>query len=1186
MNDLDILAILSTTFFIANSIIFVILGFVVYAYVFNKNILVKMGILQNKDILAANGNENIADNKKKDSKINFKIIIILTFLFAIILRIIFAVLYNGHQDITYFSYWLNQLQENSFYNYYDKLSMPEGVSENSYLPGYLYILYILGSILKLLNIPAYYVLLKLPSIFCDVIAAFFIYKFAKKYFNYKAAFAICLLYLFNPAIILNSSFWGQVDSFTALFSVLSLYYLSNKKFILSFIFVAIGMAFKLQFSFILPIIIIYTIYILYQYYKQKQYKKMLSILYATIIMAVVFIVLTLPFTLKYMLNGDLFFVFKVYFHQTDTFNYFVLNTFNFYSMILKNWVKIPDTKILGIFSYNTFNYIIIAIISIYCMVLTLYNKSKNSLYLASSILILGVFTFSMKMHERYSYVALILLLVSAIISKDKRIYTAFIIFTLLQFLNTGVLLFKVPEYRYFTTDDTFLIIFSNISVFYFIYFAITVSYSIFDNKKKKSIKINKKEKIDFEKDINENIENFDNIYNQTQKIREKCKLVKKDYIIMSLFFVIYFLFNLINLGGTTVPVTWWEVKDNNEYIILEISDNTILGEIWSYKGIDIIDSENHSIKVYGANALTEDNYADILNEDNFLGKRNITNNGTNNTGSMYKWFKVTNVNEQEENNIFYKYIAITASSNVRINEIVLLEKDSKSVIDYNIIFASSNEENAVSYAFDEKETFLGYNSLMTDMYFDEIYHARTAFEHINGWTPYEVTHPPLGKIIISIGIRIFGMNPFGWRISGVLFSALLLPVIYVLGRQLFKQTKWAVLFALFFALSGLNFVQGRIATIDTYPVFFSSLSMLFMIIFFRTNILRENIFKCLLPFALSGMFFGLAAASKWTGLYTGAGLFVLLIIYIYKMLNEYRYNAAKIYKDKHSYKKYSKDFDYKLVYIILTGLIFFILIPFTIYLLSYLPYMTEEKSLSKLFEIMIDNQIYMYKYHSVWVANIPHQCQSAWYSWFVDFRSVFMYKADDSFNMYARIHSLANPIICYVGTISLLYCIFTVFKKHIYNFLNNITNSINSNKKTNDNKQYCDKYQFKPLNYQDKEILIILFIGLLSAIIPWVFVERTTFIYHFYPSMPYFIGLIIFSLKIICKKQNKKLYCINIGKNNIILTKGNLFTGIITAIILIFFVMLYPVFAGIPINYNAASILFGWLNFIGGHVGL
>ncbi len=43
-----------------------------------------------------------------------------------------------------------------------------------------------------------------------------------------------------------------------------------------------------------------------------------------------------------------------------------------------------------------------------------------------------------------------------------------------------------------------------------------------------------------------------------------------------------------------------------------------------------------------------------------------------------------------------------------------------------------------------------------DMYFDEVYHARTAFEMLAQREPYEWTHPHLAKEIMAIGILAFG----------------------------------------------------------------------------------------------------------------------------------------------------------------------------------------------------------------------------------------------------------------------------------------------------------------------------------------------------------------------------------------------------------------------------------------------
>nr|MBQ4320083.1 phospholipid carrier-dependent glycosyltransferase [Clostridia bacterium] len=71
-----------------------------------------------------------------------------------------------------------------------------------------------------------------------------------------------------------------------------------------------------------------------------------------------------------------------------------------------------------------------------------------------------------------------------------------------------------------------------------------------------------------------------------------------------------------------------------------------------------------------------------------------------------------------------------------------------------------------SALFDEQALVPDMPDYQNGMYFDEIFHARTAYEHINGLQPYEISHPPLGKLLISVGILLFGMNPFGWRIAG------------------------------------------------------------------------------------------------------------------------------------------------------------------------------------------------------------------------------------------------------------------------------------------------------------------------------------------------------------------------------------------------------------------------------------
>jgi Gpi18-like mannosyltransferase/predicted membrane-bound dolichyl-phosphate-mannose-protein mannosyltransferase len=62
-----------------------------------------------------------------------------------------------------------------------------------------------------------------------------------------------------------------------------------------------------------------------------------------------------------------------------------------------------------------------------------------------------------------------------------------------------------------------------------------------------------------------------------------------------------------------------------------------------------------------------------------------------------------------------------------------------------------------------------------DMYFDEVYHARTAFELLAQRDPYEWTHPHLAKEIMALGILAFGgdrvVGTEGGQPSAVAFTA-------------------------------------------------------------------------------------------------------------------------------------------------------------------------------------------------------------------------------------------------------------------------------------------------------------------------------------------------------------------------------------------------------------------------------
>ena len=321
---------------------------------------------------------------------------------------------------------------------------------------------------------------------------------------------------------------------------------------------------------------------------------------------------------------------------------------------------------------------------------------------------------------------------------------------------------------------------------------------------------------------------------------------------------------------------------------------------------------------------------------------------------------------------------------------------------------------------------------MDEMYFDEIYHARTAYEHLHGMPPYENTHPPLGKVFIMLGVWLFGMNPFGWRIVGTLFGIGMLPLMYALAKRLTKSEKWAALATFLFAVDGMHFVQTRIATIDVYGVFFIMAMCLCMMKYWQMNFYVDGLKKTFRPLGACGVLFGFAIASKWIGFYAGAGLAVAFFTTMYKRYREYKTAKALLEADTAGENRAlcEQITSQWLGYTIKTLLFcigFFILIPAVIYLLSYLPYLLcAEKpyTLSGVWDV----QTYMFDYHSTLTAT--HPFQSPWYQWPLIIRPIYYYACSSvPEGMMRSIAAFGNPAVWWTGLLGVIACIALLLKK-------------------------------------------------------------------------------------------------------------------------------------------------------------
>jgi len=125
---------------------------------------------------------------------------------------------------------------------------------SDYMPGYLYVLWVVQKVnIAFPSIPAE-ILFKLPANIADVGITIIIYMQLKGRTSDLKAALFPLIYLFNPAVLSNSTFWGQVDSVHALPMLASFVLLLARRFTLAVVLASVSFMIKPQSIVIFPFI--------------------------------------------------------------------------------------------------------------------------------------------------------------------------------------------------------------------------------------------------------------------------------------------------------------------------------------------------------------------------------------------------------------------------------------------------------------------------------------------------------------------------------------------------------------------------------------------------------------------------------------------------------------------------------------------------------------------------------------------------------------------------------------------------------------------------------------------------------------------------------------------------------------------------------------------------------------------
>jgi len=436
---------------------------------------------------------------------------------------------------------------------------------------------------------------------------------------------------------------------------------------------------------------------------------------------------------------------------------------------------------------------------------------------------------------------------------------------------------------------------------------------------------------------------------------------------------------------------------------------------------------------------------------------------------------------------------------------------------------SSNE--TAQYLIDEQDKVIYEYSWYDNTYFDEIYHPRTAYEYTQNLHPYENTHPPFGKILISWGIMLFGMNPFGWRFFGTLCGVLMVPLAYMFGKKMFKKTSWASLVCVIFTFDFMHLSQTRLATIDSFTTFFVMGMYFFMYLYMKESFYNSK--KSVLLLLMSGIFFGLGAATKWQGIYAGIGLAVLFFITYFKRWREYIEAKAKLKKGSKRAKVDSERLNFIVdnyksyaIKTILYGVLFFVVIPAIIYFLSYIPTMNNEGQGIKYF---FKNQETMFNYHSS--IEGKHSYMSSWWSWLFDYKPLYAYSPNRMFvpeGTAQGISTFGNPLVWMLTIPAVLGVIYLLLRR------------------------------------KGNQELSTMLAGFFAMLLPWALISRSSFIYHFFPCVIFVVLMIVYLLKTWYELKPCTTRAVAVGTY--------------ASLVVVLFAAFYPVLTGmaIPETYAAA----------------
>jgi Gpi18-like mannosyltransferase len=263
-----------------------------------------------------------------------------------------------------------------------------------YLPGYLYILWAVGELAAHLHLNLRMLLFKLPNLLADVATAYLIWR-ALRPTEEDRKLWVPALYLFNPAVLMNSTIWGQADSFHALCLVGGLTLLLNRRLFASAVVFGFAVAVKPHTVFLLPLVGMYAILA-----REALHRVGICI----VIVAAVFTLTFLPFA-DWSISSVPGFIRGHVGKVAEQYAFATVNAMNFWYLLGKNWV--PDEQVLwGSASIRLVGIFLCCVGFAFALVWSGLRRRRRGdivLWEGAAIIYLVTFLFITRAHERHVF---------------------------------------------------------------------------------------------------------------------------------------------------------------------------------------------------------------------------------------------------------------------------------------------------------------------------------------------------------------------------------------------------------------------------------------------------------------------------------------------------------------------------------------------------------------------------------------------------------------------------------------------------------------------------------------------------------------------------------------------------------------------------------------------------------------